>query len=159
MGRYWNRLLRLSDDRLTQKYFYGLLGQRSKGWASEMREIFEKVNMLEIYDSLNECSTVRLWADLHNLNECSTVRLWADRHNLNECSTVRLWADLHNLNECSTVRLWADRHNLNECSTVRLWADRHNLNECSTVRLWADRHNLKCQEWKDNLVTYPKLRT
>ena len=33
------------------------------------------------------------------------------------------------------------------------------LNECSTVRLWADRHNLKCQEWKDNLVNYPKLRT
>ena len=33
------------------------------------------------------------------------------------------------------------------------------LNECSTVRLWADLHNLKCQEWKDNLVKYPKLRT
>ena len=84
MGRYWNRLVRLSDDGLTKKVFLWALGQRSKGWASEMREIFEKVNMLEIYDSLNECSTVRLWADLHNL---------------------------------------------------------------------------KCQEWKDNLVKYPKLRT
>ena len=42
MGRYWNRLVRLSDDRLTKKVFLWALGQRSKGWASEMREVRDR---------------------------------------------------------------------------------------------------------------------
>ena len=33
------------------------------------------------------------------------------------------------------------------------------LTECSTVRVWAEPHNLKCQEWKNDVMQYPKLRT
>ena len=84
MSRYWNRLVNLSDDRLTKRIFLWDVEQKSKGWASEMLGIFRAVDMLDVYNTLNECSTVKIWADLHNL---------------------------------------------------------------------------KCQEWKDNLVKYPKLRT
>ena len=54
MVRYWNRLVRLNDDRLTKKGFLWGLRQTTKGWASEMREIFDKVGMLEIYNLLTE---------------------------------------------------------------------------------------------------------
>ena len=33
------------------------------------------------------------------------------------------------------------------------------LTECSTVRLWPEPHNLKCKEWKNDVMQYPKLRT
>ena len=74
MVRYWNSLIGLEDNRLTKKIFKWDMDQRSNSWASEVKQIFDQVGLIEKYNSLNPCPTEQIWASLHE----SKCQEWSD---------------------------------------------------------------------------------
>ena len=52
MIRFWNRLVKLSDDRLTKKVFLWDLEQKESGnWSSEIESIMDMCNMLGTFEN------------------------------------------------------------------------------------------------------------
>ena len=54
--RLWNRILKMSNDRITKKIFMWDWNQRSRNWSSEIRTIFYNADMGEYFDEMHQCS-------------------------------------------------------------------------------------------------------
>ena len=72
MLRYWNRLVRMSNNRLTKKLFVydyecSIIGNRN--WCSEIETIFDDINMSSIFIDKNECCMEAIKKELFNLYE------------------------------------------------------------------------------------------
>ena len=66
--RFWNRMLRCSDDRLTKKIFlWDLHNRRSSGsWSSDVFKIFAEANLTHLYENVSSVDLGVAKSNLHN---------------------------------------------------------------------------------------------
>ena len=55
MIRYWNRLIRISNNRLTKKIFLYDYNIKHNNWNSEIENMLESVNLLNIFQTKIMC--------------------------------------------------------------------------------------------------------
>ena len=55
MIRYWNRLIRMSNKRLTKKNFLYDYNIKHNNWSNEIENILESVNMLNLFQTKIMC--------------------------------------------------------------------------------------------------------
>ena len=67
MVRYWNRLVNMQENRLTKKVFRWDRAQNSKAWSSDVKEIFQSIDLLDVYNNLEICSTDCVREKLHKI--------------------------------------------------------------------------------------------
>ena len=53
--RYWNKLIAMSNSRLTKKIFNWEYEQNNKSWCCELKVIFNMIDMGQIYESQQPC--------------------------------------------------------------------------------------------------------
>ena len=54
--RYWNRLIQMSEDRLTKKIFMSDFSKCKNNWSSRNKNIFNKIDKQEYFNNLIECN-------------------------------------------------------------------------------------------------------
>jgi len=65
MIRLWNNLIKMDTTRLTKKVFLWDKSNSDKGWAGDVKTVFEGLDMHDVYDNLLYVSIERAWALLH----------------------------------------------------------------------------------------------
>ena len=69
--RYWNRLIRMSNNRLTKKIFLYDYNIKHNNWSSEIENILESVNLLNIFQTKIMCDISvfesKIRENLHNI--------------------------------------------------------------------------------------------
>lgn len=69
MVRLWNKLINLDPERLTKKIFLWDYNHNGKGWAGDMKDLYNDFGLLNVFEELSECSTEQAWA-LGHANKC-----------------------------------------------------------------------------------------
>jgi hypothetical protein len=53
--RLWNRLIEMSDNRLTKKMFLWDLNQCRNNWSAEIKKVFVDLDIEEYFTEMNVC--------------------------------------------------------------------------------------------------------
>ncbi len=70
MVKYWNRLVHMSEERLTKKVFLYDYAICNNNWSSEMKSIFNATGMNNVFNDMSECD-LQLY-QVHNLKNLET---------------------------------------------------------------------------------------
>ena len=68
--RVWNNLVNMNSNRLTKKVFQWDLEQQTKAWAADVKVLFSKLNMVDVFQNKLPCPTEQIWALLHEAKCC-----------------------------------------------------------------------------------------
>jgi hypothetical protein len=77
MCRYWNRLVQMNNERLTYKIFKYDLSRTKHNWSSDMKNIFNDVNMLDIFETESICTLT----SVNELFVCNNNAVWKEEVN------------------------------------------------------------------------------
>ena len=66
--RFWNRLLNMDESKLTYKLFRYDYTLCKKNWCADIKNIFNELNMSDVYERLSECSVEGVVNSLKVLN-------------------------------------------------------------------------------------------
>ena len=69
IARYWNRIIRMDDSRLTKKVFLWDKHAYSKTWCSDIVNIFDSVSMINYFNQNLEIDLISLQEKLLNVND------------------------------------------------------------------------------------------
>ena len=69
MIRFWNRLIEMHDDRLTKKVFLYDYEKCCKNWNSEIKDIFVKLDMENIFNERIVCDLNHVKTKIHEIME------------------------------------------------------------------------------------------
>ena len=69
MCRYWNRMIRMDDERLVKKIFNNDYLACDKNWCSDIRDVFIKLDMGDMYHQKRVCIMQEVKLKLMNLNK------------------------------------------------------------------------------------------
>ena len=67
MCRYWNRLTQMEETRLTRIVFDYDWSRKKDNWCMEMKKIFEKLDMVDIYEQKVSCNLEQVSVKLYEL--------------------------------------------------------------------------------------------
>ena len=92
MVQYWNRLVAMSDDRLTKQVFLWDYQVCRNNWSYGMKRLFSEIEERYVFDNIGLLSKERAWAKLHE-NFC---RNWSrSLHNSPKLRTYCLYKELY----------------------------------------------------------------
>ena len=75
MFRFWNRLIKMPENRLPKIVFNWDMEQSSTlSWSKQMRSLFESIDLIQHFDNREHVCTSKVWALLHE-NFC---KKWAE---------------------------------------------------------------------------------
>ena len=60
LSKFWNRVIQMSDDRLTKQIFMYDFSTCSKNWCSDMKKVFVKLDLEHIFHSKSLCDIEQL---------------------------------------------------------------------------------------------------
>ena len=64
--RFWNRLIKMPENRLTKKFFVWDK-ERSDGWCSEIKKVFQKLEIMTSYNETQICDIEDVKIKLNSL--------------------------------------------------------------------------------------------
>ncbi len=67
MIRFWNRIIKMDTTRLTRKVFETDYRIYKNNWCSEIKQLFEKVNSIDIYHNKHTCDIHEMQISLHKV--------------------------------------------------------------------------------------------
>ena len=68
MVNYWNRLVKMSDNRLTKRVFIYDRERNRDTWSSDMRIVYLLLGMDDIFDSITVCNKINVADELSRIN-------------------------------------------------------------------------------------------
>ncbi len=67
MIRFWNRIIKMDTTRLSRKVFETDYRIYKNNWCSEIKQLFEKVNSIDIYHNKHTCDIHEMQNSLHKV--------------------------------------------------------------------------------------------
>ncbi len=67
MLRFWNRVLNMDDSRLTIKMFEYVYKRREKNWCNDMKQFFNVIGTMSIFEEKTSCNIRELQICNHNM--------------------------------------------------------------------------------------------
>jgi len=92
MVRFWNRLMKMSNDRITRKIFDWDWEKGNDSWAQDMKYIFGKLNLNDIWLNKSECDIATLQEKLFEMDKNE----WAqEKDSKPKLRTYRMFKDTY----------------------------------------------------------------